>query len=80
MKDALMNALLGIREEYFSALFQDYKLKDQYGNIWDIRTVEFNERWTILRIGLDGTENYSCIMISADGSTNELQEYELIKK
>lgn len=80
MEDALMNALFGIREEYFSALFQYYNLKDQYGNIWDIRTVEFNERWTIFRLGLDGTENYSCVMISADGVTNELQEYELIKK
>lgn len=80
MKDGLMNALFGIREEYFSELFQDCRLKDKHGNIWDIRTVEFNERWTILRLGLEGTENYSCVMILSDGSTNELQEYELIKK
>ena len=80
MKDAVINALFGIREEYFSALFRDYRLKDRYGNIWDVQTVEFNEKWTILSLGLDGTENYSAVMISADGSTNELQEYEILQK
>lgn len=80
MKRELINALSNMREEYFSVLFRECRLKDRYGNIWDVRTVEFNEKWTILRLGLDGTENYSAVMISADGSTNELQEYELIRK
>lgn len=80
MKDELMNALFGIREEYISALFRDFRLKDRHGNIWDVRTVEFNEKWTILRLGLDGTENYTAVMISTDGKTNELQEYDLIRK
>ena len=80
MKDALINALFGIREEYLFALFHECRLKDRHGNIWVVRAVEFNEKWTILRLGLDGTENYTAVMISADGDTNELQEYELIKK
>lgn len=80
MKRELIDALSNMREEYFSVLFRECRLKDRYGNIWDVRTVEFNEKWTILRLGLDGTENYSAVMISADGSTNELQEYELIRK
>lgn len=80
MKKELMDALSDMREEYFSVLFRECRLKDRYGNIWDIRSVEFNEKWTILRLSLDGTENYSAVMISADGSTNELQEYELLQK
>ncbi len=80
MKRELIDALSNMREEYFSVLFRECRLKDRYGNIWDVRTVEFNEKCTILRLGLDGTENYSAVMISADGSTNELQEYELIRK
>lgn len=80
MKEELISALSEMREDYFETLFHQCRLKDRYGNIWDIRTVEFNERWTIIRLGLDGTENYSCVMISANGITNELQEYELIKK
>lgn len=42
--------------------------------------MEFNEKWTILRLGLDGTENYTAVMISSDGKTNELGKYELIRK
>lgn len=64
----------------FNTLFHECRLKDRHGNIWDVRTVEFNEKWTILRLGLDGTENYTAVMISVDGKTNELQEYELIRK
>lgn len=79
-KKELMDALSGMREEYFSVLFRECRLKDRYGNIWDVRTVEFDEKWTILRLGLDGTENYSAVMISSDGSVNELQEYELLQK
>lgn len=80
MKKELMDALSNMREEYFSVLFHECRLKDRNGNIWDVRSIEFNEKWTILRLGLDGTENYSAVMISADGSTNELQEYELLQK
>lgn len=80
MKKELIDALSDMREEYFSVLFHECRLKDLYGNIWDIRTVEFNEKCTILRLGLDGAENYSAVMISADGSTNELQEYKLLQK
>lgn len=80
MKKELMDALSDIREEYFSVLFHQCRLKDRYGDIWDIRTVEFDGRWTILRLGMDGTENYVNVMISADGSINELQEYELLRK
>lgn len=80
MKEELINALSEMREEYFSVLFNECRLKDRFGHIWDIRTVEFDDKWTILRLGLDGTENYSCVMISADSSTNELSEYEIIQK
>lgn len=80
MKEELISALEEMREDYFGALFHECRLRDRCGNIWDVRTVEFNEKWTILRLGLDGTENYTAVMISADRKTNELQEYELIRK
>lgn len=80
MKEELISVLEEVREDYFNTLFHECRLKDRYGNIWDVRTVEFNEKWTILRLGLDGTENYTAVMISADGKTNELQDYELIRK
>lgn len=80
MKKELMDALSDMREEYFSVLFHECGLKDRFGHIWDIRTVEFYEDMTMFRLGLDGTENYNCVMIKTDGSLNELEEYELIQK
>lgn len=80
MKNELVNGLLDIREEYLSILFKDFMIKDQYGKTWDIIGVEFRETRTIIRLGLPGKNNRSCIVISNDGSTNELKECEIIKK
>ena len=77
--DELINGLRNFREEYILALIKEARLKDEYGQIWDITKVEFGEYRTVLRLGLDGTENYSVIVID-DNDWNELKDYELIKK
>lgn len=76
----LIDGLRNFREEYVLALIKEARLKDRHGNIWDIKKIEFDEQWTVLRLGLDGTNNYKSVIISWTANWNELEDYELIKK
>ena len=80
LKQEVISAFRNLREEYFDVLLKKVRIKDKYGNEWNITKIEFNKKWTIIRLGSDGTENYSSVMIAADGNLNELEEYEIIKK
>ena len=76
----LIDALRNFREEYILTLMREARLKDKYGNIWDVEKVEFTKDMTILRLGLDGTKNYTAVIIHWDEGINELKDYEVITK
>lgn len=78
MKKELMGALLDMREEYFSVLFRECRLKDRYGNLWDIQAVVFEERRTDFYLYSGGER--ARMTISADGTENGLRDYDVIRK
>lgn len=78
MKAELIEALADMRDEYLSVLFHGCRLKDRYGNLWDIRAVVFEEKRTEFYLWSGG--NRARVAISEDKTENGLRDYELIKK
>ena len=76
----LIDALRNFREEYVLSLIKKAKLKDKYGQIWDVTKIEFDEQWTVIRLGMGGTEVKKSIIISWTSNWNELKDYEVIAK
>ena len=77
---ALIEALRNFREEYVLSLTKKAKLKDKYGQIWDVTKIEFDEQLTVIRLGMRGTEVKKFITISWTSNWNELKDYEVIVK
>lgn len=75
----LFDELYNIIGDRIISLLKEVRLKDKYGQIWDITNVEFSEKATILRIRLGSTDYYSAIVLDFD-SWDESRGYELIKK
>ena len=77
------NSLENIRSE-ISSYFYLFQLKDKRGHLWDIQKVEIDLKYTVLRLGNEGTDNYSACVISncicTDNNIDDLSEYEVVLK
>lgn len=56
-----------------------YRLRDKYGNIWDIQSIVFNKEGCLLCLSNEGVGGTG-VVISANQTYNDLQDYELVKR
>lgn len=76
----LSNSLANARSE-LEDKWKLCRLKDRFGHIWEIQRIEFSEKFTTLRLGNEGTDNYTAIVIRNnlyEGDTDDLSEWELV--
>lgn len=62
-------------------LMDSYVLKDKYGHPWEIIKIDIEKKAVVLRLGNEGTENYSAIVLLEDDDRVQMyKDYEFIKK
>lgn len=56
-----------------------YRLKDGYGNLWDIQSIIFNRKGCLLCLGNEGTGGTG-VLISADGTYDDMEDYKIVRR